>query len=77
MMLDAEAWAKNKGLNMYGMIPRCFHLTSLDHTVDFYKKCGYVVDVDVDDDDVNLYDDDGLLKDELLKLLTYIFINEF
>ena len=56
-MLDAEAWAKNKGLRIYGRIPGYFHLVSDDHNVDFYKKCGYVVDVDGD-----LYDDDGFLK---------------
>ena len=42
MMLDAESWAKNKGFKIYGMIPRYFCLGSEDHTVDFYKKCGYV-----------------------------------
>ena len=45
MMLDAESWAKNMGLKIYDniyMIPRCFCLMSKDHTVDFYKKCGYV-----------------------------------
>ena len=57
MMLAAEAWAKNKGFRIYGRIPGYFHLVSDDHNVDFYKKCGYMVDVDGD-----LYDDDGFLK---------------
>ena len=47
MMLDAESWAKNMGFKIYSnynlyMIPRYFCLISEGHTVDFYKKCGYV-----------------------------------
>ena len=37
MILDAETWAKNKGFN-------CYYVSSLNHTVGFYKSCGYLVE---------------------------------
>ena len=37
MMLDAEAWAKYKGFD-------CAYVSSWNHVVGFYKKCGYIVD---------------------------------
>ena len=63
MMLDAESWAKNKGFN-------CFYVKSWSEALDFYKKCGYVVNDD-------LYDDDGLVNTTLTKELWKLLTNSF